>query len=157
MITLRTYVEADREALRALVLDLHETVRPLDPDLPPGDEIIDAYLAHLLAESEATGGTILVADAGGTLVGYACLFGRVPPREPDDRPEPHAYLSDLHVVAAHRGAGIGARLLARAEAHARALGVAKLELTVLSENAGAQRFYGRLGYTPRSLTLRKRL
>ncbi len=46
MIRMRKYRPDDREQLRQLVLELHETLRPLDTDLAPGPEIIDAYFEH---------------------------------------------------------------------------------------------------------------
>ena len=71
MVTIRTYREDDREALRGLVLALHEVVRPLDADLAPGETILDAHFDHLLRRQAQTQGTILVAEAGGHLIGYA--------------------------------------------------------------------------------------
>jgi GNAT superfamily N-acetyltransferase len=156
MPAVRDYTDSDRAALGALVLALHETVRPMDPDLAPGEEILEAYLAHLIARQAETRGAIFVAEADGALVGYAVVYGSVLPAEPDERPLPGAYLADLYVAPSQRGSGLGEALVARVESHARAVGAAKLELSVLAPNADARRFYARLGFAERTVVLTKR-
>ena len=161
MVTIREQRESDLGPLRALVLALHEDVRPLDPDLAPGRDILDAHVAHLLALVARTDGSILVAavdDGGdaGELAGYACLYGRVAPDEVDERPDPYAFLAELYVVPAYRAAGVGGRLMAGIEAKARQLGVGKLELKVHAGNEAARRYYERLGFRARWLMMTKR-
>ena len=157
MTLIREYLDTDRDALRALVLALHETVRPWDADLAPGEEIIEAYLAHLLSRRLETAGALFVAEARGALVGYACVFGRVLPRDPDERPIPYAYLADLYVAPVARQEGLGAKLISQVEAHARSVGAAKLELTVVAPNEVARRFYAAQGFSSRSVIMTKRL
>ena len=86
MVTIRPYHEDDRAALRALVLALHEEVRPLDTDLAPGEAILDTHFEHLLRRQAQTQGAIFMAAADGRLVGCACVFGRVVPDEVDEHP-----------------------------------------------------------------------
>ncbi len=156
MVSIRTYCEDDRDALRALVLALHEEVRPLDADLAPGETILDAHFDHLQQRLAQTHGTVLVAEDAGRLVGYACLFGRVTPDEVDERPTPFAFLAELYVAPGHRAFGVGGDLMARAEDLARGLGAAKLELKVHAGNSAAIRHYERMGFTTRWLTMTKR-
>jgi hypothetical protein len=40
MVSIRRFNNADREVLRHLVLQLHETLRQFDEDLAPGEQII---------------------------------------------------------------------------------------------------------------------
>jgi len=158
MTMIREYRATDRGALRRLVLDLHEQVRRFDPDLAPGPEILDRYFEQLLAKQAGTAGGVFLAEApGGALVGYVVVYGRVHPPAADERPEPYAWLAELYVREAHRGQGVGEALLARAEAHARDLGVYKIDLSVVAGNEAARRFYTRLGYRDRSHTMTKRL
>lgn len=100
------------------------------------------------------------------------LFGRGPGRpgptahclifslQPSPRPVGHAWmdvryptftgrpllhLEDLYIDPAHRGRGIGRRAMAHVAAFAHALGCARLEWSVLVDNARAIRFYEQLG------------
>ncbi len=60
---------------------------------------------------------------------------------------PGIWLEDLFVLPAHRGRGIGRRLLASLAATARARGCGRLEWSVLDWNTPAIGFYERLGAT----------
>jgi ribosomal protein S18 acetylase RimI-like enzyme len=57
----------------------------------------------------------------------------------------HLYLARLYLRAEAQGRGIGAAVVRDLLSQARALGRG-VELQVLKVNAGAQRFYGRLGF-----------
>ena len=56
-------------------------------------------------------------------------------------------VESVKVRAARRSAGIGARMMAFAEDHARTHGAAMLELTSNKTRADAHRFYERLGFS----------
>jgi ribosomal protein S18 acetylase RimI-like enzyme len=157
-VAVRDYV-ADRDdaALRACFVELQEAERAIDPRMPSGESIADAYLATMFERCAAWAGRVFVADADGRVVGFVTVWGRMPPQEIDDEPVDTAYVSDLVVVPASRGRGIGAALLARAEAHARAQGVASIGLGVMARNVEARRLYERLGYEPLHVEMRKPL
>lgn len=55
-------------------------------------------------------------------------------------------LNDLFVVEAHRGAGVGERLLNAVREHAQACGAAKLRLSTAVTNQRAQGVYERAGW-----------
>ncbi|BAU49293.1 acetyltransferase [Sulfurifustis variabilis] len=100
---------ADLPVLKGLVSALHSGVRRYDPSLPPAESIVEAYFRYLLSGIRDTGGRLLLAvDGADEVVGYLCLFGPMPPDEPDER---HAYISELYVVPAHRRRGVGRRLV----------------------------------------------
>ncbi len=158
MVRIRHYTPEDREPLRALVLHLHQGVRRLDPDLKLGEDFLNAYFEQLLAKQAGSAGGIYVAVAPGAgILGYVVLYGRLQPPGADERSDPHAWVAELYVRRTHRDQGLGEALLARAEAHARDLGVYKIELSVVAQNVAARRFYERMGYRDRSLTMTKRL
>lgn len=69
----------------------------------------------------------------------------------------HLYIDDLVVLPESRSRGVGKKLLAFAEARARALGCASLRLSTGSENHGARRFYERERWNLRSVTYKKPL
>ena len=104
---------------------------------------------------------IVVVDEGAGVL--AALTGYAIPAEPEPVPEdmpalfrPLQELENLapatwyvHVLAADpeaRGRGHGTRLLAVAEALARAAGLAGMSIVVADDNAGARRLYARHGY-----------
>ena len=57
-----------------------------------------------------------------------------------------AFLTELYLVAAERGAGVGREVLARLEGVAKDHGTKALHLMVRNENAHARRFYDAAGY-----------
>ena len=61
--------------------------------------------------------------------------------------QPGLYLEDLYVQPAHRGRGVGRALLERLAALAVERGCGRFEWSVLDWNAGAIRFYERMGAT----------
>ncbi len=56
------------------------------------------------------------------------------------------YICGIAFFSRYRGRGLGTRLLALAEAQARARGLEKLSLIVFEANTGAKRLYDRQGY-----------
>jgi GNAT superfamily N-acetyltransferase len=59
-----------------------------------------------------------------------------------------SFVVQVRVTAAMRGQGLGAALMADAEARARAAGCSLIQLTSNRSRAAAHRFYERLGFTP---------
>jgi ribosomal protein S18 acetylase RimI-like enzyme len=113
-----------------------------------------ALYAELLAKPDTV---LLLAHDGPALVGYGLAHVM---------PAADTWLSDtwrtgarvgeiesLAVLPAHRGRGIGTRLLGELEARLARDGVHDLVLGVLPGNAAAIRLYERRGYTPTWLYL----
>ncbi|MEK6986157.1 MAG: GNAT family N-acetyltransferase [Candidatus Thermoplasmatota archaeon] len=97
-------------------------------------------LAGLLADPSR--GTILVVRGPGALLGYAILgYGYSVEFHGVD-----AFVDELFVAEAHRGKGLGRRLLEAAEQSVRAAGVVALHLEVDHANPAARRLYESLGY-----------
>jgi GNAT superfamily N-acetyltransferase len=69
---------------------------------------------------------------------------------------PAAWLEDLVVAKAHRGRGLGSRLLAAAEAWACRRGVTRLQLVAEEANQPALQFYHRHGWETTHLVVRRR-
>lgn len=157
MVSIRRFRQADRGALRGLVLQLHETLRPLDLDLAPGAQIIERHFDHLISRTEQSTGAVFVAEDDARLIGYVCVFGSVTPDEVDERPDPYSFLAELFVRPECRGRGAGRGLIERAERHAADCGSYKLELKVLARNKPAVELYAALGYEPRVIVMRKQV
>lgn len=97
---------------------------------------------------------LLVAVHGGEVVGH--LSGSL--TEPSAmRPVRSAALMAMYVWPEHRGSGVGARLAEAFFVWARECGAEQAEVTAYSANSDAIRFYGREGFRPSSLTLRRAL
>ena len=84
---------------------------------------------------------------GGELVAYSLIvLGKGFDERPMPRPHRPVMLSQLYCAGEATGRGIGAALLDWAIGEARRWGADALQLSVFSENPGAQRFYRRHGF-----------
>jgi uncharacterized protein (TIGR00290 family) len=147
----------DLAAVRACFRELQEFERALEPDLPPGENVTEAYLTLLFERTARQRGRLFVAERGGRVVGFCAVQAAVVEEEPDNPPGSYAFLSDLVVLPEARGTGVGRALLERGEAFARAEGANVLVLTVLARNAAARQLYAEAGFRERYLSLEKRL
>lgn len=122
---LRSAAAADLTALRALWdrCGLH-----------PSRSDTDARLAALI---DYAGGLFVVAERAGAVVGsvMASWDGR------------RGWINRLAVDPTARGQRLGDRLMAEAERRLAAIGCDKVNLLIEPDNAGVERFYGRLGYS----------
>ena len=90
---------------------------------------------------------IEVAEVDGKLAAY-CLIVRGHHFEEQDEPRPErpVFVSQLYCDPAMTGQGLGATLIEWAIGEARGWGADAMQLSVFSENFGAQRFYQRYGF-----------
>ena len=130
----------DAVALLALkrTLDRETKFMLLEPDerTTTEAEVVD-QLRRVTARANSV---ILVADAAGHLVGYVEAIGG------GVRRNQHAAHVVIGVRKASAGRGLGRRLLAGLEQWARANGLSRLELTVMTHNDRAIRLYSKMGY-----------
>jgi ribosomal protein S18 acetylase RimI-like enzyme len=158
MVEIREYDPAlDRRAIRECFVELQDFERELDPRMPPGDRIAEAYLQLMFSRCREFGGVVLVADRDGRVVGFVTILTRHRSSEPDDDPGEHGLVSELVVSAAHRGRGIGRSLLRAAEARAREAGAKSLHLAVKAGNTGARALYSAEGFAKSEIYLEKAL
>jgi ribosomal protein S18 acetylase RimI-like enzyme len=132
---------ADAAAILPLMRDFHVHERLAMG--PPEERALHQLLA------DPSRGTLLVARGPGALLGYVVVgFGFSIEFQGVD-----AFVDELYVDPAHRGQGIGRRLLEAAEASAKAAGVVAFHLEVDHANPDARRLYESLGYAahPRHL------
>jgi GNAT superfamily N-acetyltransferase len=83
----------------------------------------------------------LVADSGDKLAGFAILN----PYFPGPRLTRGLYLKELYITAEARSTGVGEELMGGIRALAKTRGDTRVLWTTGEDNAGAQRFYDRLG------------
>jgi RimJ/RimL family protein N-acetyltransferase len=140
MITFRQVRESDAAALLELCLTLDgETGFMM---LEPGERRTTAgEQGRRVRQTLAAGNrTIIVAEAGGWLVGYVEAVGG------DFRRNRHCAHVVAGVLREFGGRGIGARLFAELEGWARRSGIGRLELTVMAHNERAIALYLKMGY-----------
>jgi diamine N-acetyltransferase len=90
---------------------------------------------------------IQLAEIDGRLAAYALIvLGDGMDERPEPRPARPVFLSQLYCAADSTGHGLGAALMDWTLAEARAWRADALQLSVFSENFGAQRFYQRYGF-----------
>jgi phosphonatase-like hydrolase len=148
--------EQDLPGVRRCLVELQDHERRLDPRLPPGSAIADAYLEALFRRCAELGGRLFVAESEGRVAGYVSVLGAYRSDAPSDDPSPFGYVDDLVVLSAERGRGLGRALLRRAERYAADSGRSSVRLRVKGGNR-ARSFYQREGYTEYELELEKRI
>jgi ribosomal protein S18 acetylase RimI-like enzyme len=115
------------------------------------EEDLAAFLAeHKTTEryrrSLADSGTLIqLAESDDTIAGYCQLRRPSGFRSKSDAINP-IELQQLYLAPGTTGRGTGAALMEWALATARQLGCDAVQLSVFSENYGAQRFYARFGF-----------
>jgi GNAT superfamily N-acetyltransferase len=141
--------------LRECIVALQEFERGIEPSLPAGTAMADAYLTYILDRCREYCGKVFVADVDRRVVGFVCVWARVRPTEPDEPPTEYAYVSDLVVLPPFRRHGLGRALLERTERYAREQGAAVIRIGVLAQNVIAKQLDTDLGYTERRIELSK--
>jgi ribosomal protein S18 acetylase RimI-like enzyme len=146
MTTVRRAGHADLETLLHLVTEFHAHERIAST---LGSR--RAAVLRLLAEPRL-GRVLLATGPDGEALGYGILclgfsveFGGV-----------DAFVDELYVRPAHRGAGLGGRLLDALEAEARGSGVVALHLEVDLDNPRALELYRRRGFAEHARRLMTR-
>lgn len=99
-------------------------------------------MRETLAAHQVTDG-LLVARAGGRIVGFASVSLE---RGSLELEATRGLLSNVYVVPAYRGRGVGTALLEAAEAELADRGAEVVILEVMARNEAARRFYDRHGY-----------
>ena len=105
------------------------------------DRTADSYRAHLNDPDTR----IALGEVDDALVAYALIHWPSEFASESDASRPLA-LHQLYCAGNVTGMGIGAALMEWALGEARALGCDAVQLSVYSENYGAQRFYARYGF-----------
>jgi len=147
----------DSQVLADLVIGLQNYERQFEPGMPEGFAMVQPYLGVMLARCGKWDGKVFVAEEGAKVVGFVCVWARVPSEEPNDDPSEHAFVSDLIVESAHRHSGVGRKLMSAAEDYARARGARRIRLRVLARNTSARGFYESMNYVEREIEVEKHL
>jgi GNAT superfamily N-acetyltransferase len=112
-----------------------------NPELPPSSADEVSALMRRIETDDHLGSLVALAFSEGRPVGIA-FFVLV---HPGRRLGGVLFVKDLFVVEDMRGAGTGEALMGFLARFARDKGITRIDLTAEPQNAGAQRFYERLG------------
>jgi ribosomal protein S18 acetylase RimI-like enzyme len=154
----RAYRDGDRAAVIEALVGLQDQEVALHDTRLAGRQIAEPYLVQLLGIVAQRAGAVLVAETGGRFAGFvACYVAEddVLAETPDSNR--YGYVSDIFVVPERRGSGLAPALLAAAERHLAATGVARLRIGVLAANRMACRAYEKVGFEPYEIVYEKRV
>lgn len=126
---------ADVETIHAMLLEL-AAFEGGTVTATPADLARDGFGARPLFEA-------LLAEQDGAVLGMLVFF----PTYSSWRGRPGVMIHDLFVREPARGNGIGEALVAALAELARQRGWARIDVSVLEDNAAARRFYDRQGLT----------
>jgi len=137
-VQIRTATAVDAVALIAAIDEVAQEGKFLARAAFHQDPAVEA--AHIELTTRH-GGTVLVAETDGRLVGWLTLQrDKTPYRR-------HVCLLGMGVLRAYRGTGIGKRLLSEALRHARQAGaIDRIELVVRASNTAAIGLYQFMGF-----------
>jgi ribosomal protein S18 acetylase RimI-like enzyme len=155
---IRLALDSDRNRLLEAITDQQDYERALHETRRPGAEIAQGYLAYLKDNVAQNRGTLLVAEVAGAFAGYAaCWIEHHDNVAETDDSNHFGYVADTYVVPEFRGRGIVGRLLAGTQKHVRDLGISRIRIGVLANNASALRAYEKSGFEPYEVVMEKRL
>jgi GNAT superfamily N-acetyltransferase len=148
----------DEDAAREFIMGSQHFEHAVEPNRRLDPPVASEHLAKLKDDVARHGGCFLVAvDDTDRALGWAVAH------EDDDdayvlpQERRFVYISELFVVEAARGTGVGRVLIAACEDWARRRGIGVMHIAVLSANTRAAGIYTQAGYAPYSLRLRKYL
>ena len=148
-VTLRPATTGDAAALAALAREAF--VAAFGPLYRPED--LEAFLSGYRTEEAYRtkladpNVRVQLALIDGALGGYVLIvLGEAIEGRPDPQPARPVFLSQLYCASHATGRGLGASLMDWVLAQARAWDADAVQLSVYSENFGAQRFYQRYGF-----------
>ncbi|MBX3489046.1 MAG: GNAT family N-acetyltransferase [Parvibaculum sp.] len=156
-VVVRVARDADRPALVRLMGALNEFEAAIE-DNRADASAAESHLDWVSGEIAAQGGVTLVAEEGGSVVGFLSFAFEEDPGtfvRPEHRR--HALIWDISVDEGARGKGVGRALLEAAEAHTRSAGIGEIRLYVLESNARARRIYDAAGYRTYERLMAKRI
>ena len=150
--TIRPAQPSDRDAAVALYAALHRAHETLDPRYRLADDALARWATDVRDWTRSRADAVWLAETpAGDAVGLLTAHLYQPP--PMFRPHTLVWVDDLYVDPAHRGRGVGRRLLDAARTWGRERGAVELRAGVLAANEGARRFWAGEGATDFSVTV----
>jgi GNAT superfamily N-acetyltransferase len=155
--TIREAVRADLTVVAIMAADMIRQHHRADPErffvIPDQEQEYEEYLTGELRDINAV--VFIAIDETGAIVGYQ--YARVEPRNWYELVDTHGRSHDTYVAEAHRGQGLGKRLIEAAENYMRARGMKLIVGTVREGNAASQKMLADRGWKPTMVEMTKRL
>jgi GNAT superfamily N-acetyltransferase len=156
-VIVRAYRSGDQDRVKQCIIELQDFERVLEPDRVEGERVAERNFQELQEEHNQNTGKMFVAEIEEEVVGFINIRFEHESQTYLSSLVDYAYISDLVVLQAHRGRGIGTILLQQAEDFARQHGATDLKIQVLARNQQATDVYLRAGFRPYEITLLKHL
>jgi ribosomal protein S18 acetylase RimI-like enzyme len=138
----------DRTAITDLILALNRHENGISGDRRTDRASAVACFRDDIDKMREHGGIRLVAVTGNMVCAYmCCVISEGGPFLREDKRR-YGYITTLVVDEAHRGLGLGVKLVSAAETFTRSQGLTSLGVSVLSGNTGAEQLYARMGMVP---------
>lgn len=159
-IQLRPYRDSDYAWVLDCEIALQEHERALSNTRLPGLPHTRDYLAMLFDIQATSHGLILIAESGRDRAGF--IAGHVVdepwPMETADSTR-YAYVSDIFIIPEQRGTGLARMLIDALAAHFTSLdlGVTRLRINALADNAIACKAYVKAGFKPHEVMFERPL
>ncbi len=144
----------DIPALDRLLYEVHRVHSDVRPDLfrAGAKKYTDAQLAVILQDEKTP---VFVAEAAGTVVGYAFCIHKQFVNDNSMTDVKTLYIDDLCVDEAARGQHVGTQLYDYVLAFARRHGYYNVTLNVWADNENAVKFYGKIGLKIQKIGMEK--
>ena len=146
-------VEADREAVNAMALQVHALHASWRPDI---FEMVEQLYPKKRFQEAGRERQLYVAKLRGVAVGYVLLKIRDYDWSGMVRRKV-MFLDEICVEEAFRGQGIGKAIMEDVHALARAFGCTDLQLGVYPQNDGALAFYQKCGFSIQSVEMQRKV
>lgn len=153
---IREYRPEDAQQVEKCFVELQDFLHRLEPTVLEG-KAAKKYLDYMFASCAETQGKVFVAEVDNQIVGFVSLWVKVKSEALDEEPAEYAFISDLVVLPAYRGRGLGRALLQKAEEYALLQGATTLKLEVLARNTVATEVYKNHGFHKYQILLVKSL
>lgn len=153
----RTYRPEDQDRVKHCIIELQDFERVLEADRVEGEQIVERNFQELQEAHQQNTGRMFVAEIEEEVVGFINVRFEHESQAYLSSLVDYAYISDVVVLQAYRGRGIGTMLLQQAEAFARQQGATVLKIGVLARNPQAADVYQHAGFRPYEIVLLKHL
>jgi len=141
MILVKRATASDRAKILRLIADYHSS-ELLRPDPAKTSQVIEQLLRN------ESSGILLVAHENMKVIGVAVATSL-----PSTESGSMLIVQDLYVEPRSRRRGIGRALIAKLLEEARAIGVERIDLEILSTNEAATGFWRSMGFRPTGRTV----
>jgi ribosomal protein S18 acetylase RimI-like enzyme len=135
--------------LAGRLIRMHHETDPARFFLP--ERVEEGYAWWLARELKRKEAVVLVAEADGSIVGYA--YGSVEGRDWNMLLDVHGELRDVFVAPDARRSGVGRSLVSALVAELEGLGAPRVVLSTMVGNEAAQRLFRACGFRPTMLEM----